>query len=1406
MADGVIKIDFDMPLAELESKSEQVKNILKEIGSNAGDSMDDEFKSNADNVNRTAETTSDKVKSEFNTPVEQKITADDKDIAQTVELASQKVKNDFKEPVEQKLTADGDKATSTAESTSKQIKSDFKEPIEQKITGDDKGVATATKSAKRKLRDIPKETKTKLKADAEEHGIKNFDKLIKALPRKKQTELYTKAEKGEAINYAKVLADIPVNKLTKMELTDNASPKLKQMQTAAEKAETHFTSLKDIIAGSFVGGLFISGVQKVVGFLGDLTSEAAQSSDAIQKFQSTMKFGGFGEKEIGKATKAAKKYADDTVYDLETVTNTTAQLAANGIKNYTELTQSAGNLNSVAGGNADTFHSVAMMLTQTAGAGKLTTENWNQLADAIPGASGKLQEAMKKNGAYTGNFRDAMADGKISSDEFNKAITQLGMNDGAVKAAKSTNTFEGAMGQLEANVVSGMDKIINKIGKGKITDMINKLSDVTLDAFNGVVKFMDYVANHQEQVKSFAKVLAGLFIAGKVMSMVTALGRFKASLSELSSMKISNPLSKISGGTVLGKVAAPAVLAGGAGVAASLQEKSTGGKVGGSIGSAGGAVAGAALGNAILPGIGGILGASAGSWVGQKFGAGFGKSIEKSIKNRPIKASVKIKADIDSKKIAKSVQPTIKKLNKAILLKMGVDSKSITQTEKSTQKLFDKLGKQVDNYYTKKEKKSKKDLDALVKQGVLTQKQADEKYKKLIDSDNKEKKEKKKAYKQLQKDLSQHSKKIASIENDQTKSEKQKNKAIQKENKRFTKQYVADSFKAQSDVAKDASRGAKQQESIYDNLRKKRGKIDLTTLNATKKSADKQYTAAVRAARRTRDDVKEAADDKYHKTVAAAKRERDENGTLSADQYRKVVAKARKQRDDTKGAADDQYHKVTKSARNQHHKVSSEIENQKTEVVTKAQQQAGQHGSAANAEMVSVNGSYTGGMETTRSIWNGMIGGINGVLNGLHKGWGKLPKWKKHARGVNNISASEIALVGEEGYELAHDPQNGIYPVGLKGPEVRPLSAGTSILPHNMSKEFMQMTAGLPGYKKGKPGVISSTFSWVKDKLEDAVDFVKQGAGKAFNWVADKVGLNNVINGLQSGAVRSFGKGATETLKTNIVKHMKNFFKKFEDESGDPGGKHGNPGGSGVQRWRKLVKRALKANGLSTSKAMINKVLSQINTESGGNPKAMGGTDGLADGRAMGLMQTKPGTFKAYAFKGHGDIWNGYDNLLSGLHYAKVTYGPSLSFLGHGHGYAEGGHPLKPQLAWLAENNDEYVVNARKDSADGLISDALNDRAKLAPSSFSARMVNLIANAKKANGRTMAPVSGLISTGNNSVVGNSMPAINGNLDISLVLDGQVIGRASYPTIKALQSGQNIVVSAGGSVPQGGVLY
>lgn len=141
-------------------------------------------------------------------------------------------------------------------------------------------------------------------------------------------------------------------------------------------------------------------------------------------------------------------------------------------------------------------------------------------------------------------------------------------------------------------------------------------------------------------------------------------------------------------------------------------------------------------------------------------------------------------------------------------------------------------------------------------------------------------------------------------------------------------------------------------------------------------------------------------------------------------------------------------------------------------------------------------------------------------------------------------------------------------------------------------------------------------------------------------------------------------------------------------------GSSSSPKGSGVERWRPYVKKALAANGLPTSDAYVNAWLRQIQTESGGNEKAMGGDDGLSDGRAMGLLQVKPPTFNANYHSGHGNIWNGYDNMLAAMAYAKKRYGVSgmLSAIGQGHGYENGGLILQHQFAQLGEGNKPEMV------------------------------------------------------------------------------------------------------------------
>lgn len=290
-----------------------------------------------------------------------------------------------------------------------------------------------------------------------------------------------------------------------------------------DKLGSGFTVAKGALAN-----LAAEGIQMLLQGLGNLAGEAINAADSLTKFESTMSFAGFGEAEIDTLTQSVQNYASKTVYDLETIANTTAQLGANGVKDFMKLTEAAGNLNAVAGGNADTFRSVAMVMTQTAGAGKLTTENWNQLADAIPGASGVLQEAMKKNGAYTGDFRDAMAKGEITAEEFNQAIMELGFEEAAVEAASSTKTIEGAFDNLKATVVDGFVAALTDGGlMNGITGFLNGMTTVLSNAGQYIRPAMESIKGSIQGVKD---AFANAFTGDQQAAILDFLSRFASAL------------------------------------------------------------------------------------------------------------------------------------------------------------------------------------------------------------------------------------------------------------------------------------------------------------------------------------------------------------------------------------------------------------------------------------------------------------------------------------------------------------------------------------------------------------------------------------------------------------------------------------------------------------------------------------------------------------------------------------------------------------------------------------------------------------------------------------------------------------------------------------------------------------
>jgi len=302
------------------------------------------------------------------------------------------------------------------------------------------------------------------------------EKLTNAITRQETEIAKTKTQlaqaNGEYAKYDQALTEAE-NELDEVSKgAKKAGDETEKAGDKAAKSGSGWTILKDLAA---------SAIKAVLNSIKGLVTDATKASDSLAKFSQTLSFGGFDQKEIEATTAAVKKYADETVYDLETIANTTASLGANGVKDYERLTEALGNLNAVAGGDAQSFQSIALALTQTAGAGKLTTENWRQMMNQIPGAAGVLQQALLDAGAYTGSFEEALKKGKITAEEFNAVIMEVGNQPIAVEAATSAQTFEGAMGNLKATTVSALQSIIDMVGMENITGFLNGVSSFISD-------------------------------------------------------------------------------------------------------------------------------------------------------------------------------------------------------------------------------------------------------------------------------------------------------------------------------------------------------------------------------------------------------------------------------------------------------------------------------------------------------------------------------------------------------------------------------------------------------------------------------------------------------------------------------------------------------------------------------------------------------------------------------------------------------------------------------------------------------------------------------------------------------------------------------------------------------------
>ena len=281
------------------------------------------------------------------------------------------------------------------------------------------------------------------------------------------------------------------------DMADSAKKNIGEVKSA-------FGSLGDYIKGSFIGSALEHATERVTDFFKDMVAQAIESFDTLKSYQSTMKFAGFDTSEIKKSQEELEEYSKATIYDIGEMSNTAATLAANGVKNYVDVTKALGNLVAVAGGSAADMQASSLALTQMVGAGKMYTGDWNQFINGIPGASGKLQKALKDAGAYTGNFKDAMSKGQISAQDMINAIEKLGNTKIAKKAATDTSKFSVAWQGAQETVSKGFLSLMDSLGTSGFTGAVSAAGD---SAYNALASIGNWVSKHKEEIATLGDKL-----------------------------------------------------------------------------------------------------------------------------------------------------------------------------------------------------------------------------------------------------------------------------------------------------------------------------------------------------------------------------------------------------------------------------------------------------------------------------------------------------------------------------------------------------------------------------------------------------------------------------------------------------------------------------------------------------------------------------------------------------------------------------------------------------------------------------------------------------------------------------------------------------------------------------------
>ena len=223
---------------------------------------------------------------------------------------------------------------------------------------------------------------------------------------------------------------------------------------------------------------------KAMGVISNSIGSAVGRADQMNNFPKVMKNLGYSSQDAAASIKKISDALDGLPTTSSAMTGMVQQLAplTSNLDEATDIALAFNNAMLAGGASTMEQENALTQYTQMLSAGKVDMQAWRSIQAAMPGQLNQVAEAMLGAGKNSNDLYEAMKNGSISFDDFNKKVMELNQNgfgkyaSFAQQAKDATQGIGTAMENVKNRVAKAVQKVIEAVGVENIAGAINGFS------------------------------------------------------------------------------------------------------------------------------------------------------------------------------------------------------------------------------------------------------------------------------------------------------------------------------------------------------------------------------------------------------------------------------------------------------------------------------------------------------------------------------------------------------------------------------------------------------------------------------------------------------------------------------------------------------------------------------------------------------------------------------------------------------------------------------------------------------------------------------------------------------------------------------------------------------------------